>query len=145
MSITDLNGKQILKVVENRVKYQITKPLKYERRQGKLRITAPSTSKYIPEWALMKIRAQVPQYADNGRFVMLDIEVVKPGIVKVQGVWVNGFEVIIITENLLSFITPGLRQPLSMCGEGENSVLHYTGPIDTSLFGFRKPEILGLC
>jgi hypothetical protein len=103
MSITDLNGKQILKVVENRVKYQITKPLKYERRQGKFRIIAPSTSKYIPEWVLNKIRTQVPQYAGNGRFVMLDIEVVKPGIVKVQGVWVNGFEVVIITENLLSF------------------------------------------
>lgn len=136
MSITDLNGKQILKIVENHVKYQIAKPLRYERRPGKLRITAPATSKYIPDWVLLKMRIQEPQYARDDKFIMLDIEVIKPGLVRVQGVWVNGFEVVIITEKLLSFITLGLLQPLSMSGAGEDSVLYYTGPISTSLFGF---------
>lgn len=137
MCITDLKEKQILKIVENHVKYQIAKPLKYERRQGRLRITAPANSNYIPYWVISKMRIQEPEYAINGRFVMLDIEVLKPGLVRIQGAWINGSEVIVITEKLLSFITPNLQQPLSMCGEGENSVLFYKGSIKTNLFGFK--------
>ena len=41
----------------------------------------------------------------------------------------------------LWFVMQGKREPVSLVGEGERSVLMYTGPITSALFGFApKPS-----
>lgn len=136
LSILTFAGQELLRVVENHVKYQVRKPLQYHRRPGKIRITAPVKTEFLPTWALNLLQVQEPTYATNSVLVLLDIEVVEPGLVQIQGIWGEGFRVIVITKERLSFIWPGLKQPLSLCGEGKDSVLHYKGPLTSSLFGF---------
>ena len=107
-----------------------------QQRPGHIRITAPLTEAYLPTWALDRLRVQEPTYAADNRITLLEIEVMEPGLVKVQGVWAHGDRVVVITDQRLAFIWPQLQQPLSMIGEGAASVLMYVGPISAALFGF---------
>ena len=87
---------------------------------------------------MKKIQIQQPQYAKENILILLELEVLKPGLVKVKGCWADNKQAVIITDDAISFITKGLEQPLSMIGEGENSCLRYVGPIDNELFGFKS-------
>ena len=75
---------------------------------------------------------------------MLDVEVVQPGVVRVQGIFPKQGEpdAIIVTRERLAFVSPGIgtREPTSLMGEGLASVLHYSGPIDTALFNMGPTE-----
>jgi hypothetical protein len=82
------------------------------------------------------VRYRDSTFAADDRIVALDIEVMKPGLVRVQGCWPDGDVGVVITENAFSFCTRGKREPVSMVGDGEGSVLMYAGPITTALFGF---------
>jgi hypothetical protein len=68
----------------------------------------------------------------------LRVSVLKPGLVRVQGVWAQPERAVIVTEERLSFLRPDLKQPISLVGAGEDTVLHYTasGVIDVPMFGF---------
>lgn len=135
MSVTSSNGKELFKVTENHVKYDIKPPLEFKRRPGKVCITAPGVlTEYMPIWAVPQIVKVEPQFFNNGRFKIIDIEILKPGLVKVEGFWLNGLSAVCITKNHLSFLQYGQKQPLSLCGSGEDSLLVYDGPIGTSLF-----------
>jgi hypothetical protein len=106
---------------------------------GHVRITTPLSDDFLPGWALQCLRRQEPSYGADGACVVLDLEVLEPGLVRVQGVWAQEERVVVITPSRLAFLWPGLEQPLSMCGEGKASILKYAGPITGALFGFSKP------
>jgi hypothetical protein len=129
-------GKEILRVVENHVRVIRDKSITFDYRAGRARVTVPATDAFAPRWLIEQVQYQDPAVATDGRIVALDIEVIKPGIVRVQGCWPNGDVGVVITEKALSFCTRGLREPVSMVGEGEHSVLIYAGPITSALFGF---------
>ena len=136
LSISTVTGQEVLQVIENHVKYQARKPLQYHRRPGKIRITAPAKPEFLPTWSLKLLQIQEPTYAANSLLVLLDIEVLEPGLVQLQGIWAEQSRIIVITKERFSFITPNLQQPLSLCGTGKNSVLRFKGPITSRLFGF---------
>jgi len=54
----------------------------------------------------------------------------------VQGCWPDGDVGVVVTDKALSFCTRGRREPVSMVGGGEDTVLMYAGPITSALFGF---------
>lgn len=134
--LNDANGKEILRVVENNVRVSRNDNAKFDYRAGRVRVTVPATANFAPVWLIEQVRYQNPNFASDGRIVALDLEVIKPGLVRVQGCWPDGDVGVVITEQALSFCTRGLREPLSMVGEGEWSVLMYAGPITGALFGF---------
>ncbi len=134
--LQDLKGKEILRVVENHVRVIRDKSIWFDYHAGRARVTVPATDAFAPKWLIEQVRYQDPLFASDGRIVALDIEVLKPGLVRVQGCWPDGDVGVVITEKALSFCTRGLREPVSMVGEGEGSVLMYVGPITTALFGF---------
>lgn len=136
LNVTTIDGKNVIKVIENNVKYEIEEHLKYYRRTGKITVRAPFTQEFLPQWAMKQMEYQQPQFGRNNELTLLDIEVLKPGVVKVEGIWVNNNYIIIITKNSLSFLRPGLREPISLLGEGENTIIKYTGDITKELFGF---------
>jgi hypothetical protein len=132
----DAKGNELLRVIENHVRVARSKNIKFEYRAGHVRVTVPATDDFAPRWLIEQVRYQNPAFAEDDRIVALDIEVLKPGLVRVQGCWPDGDVGVVITEQALSFCTRGLREPVSMVGEGEKSVLIYAGPITSALFGF---------
>lgn len=134
--LLDQEGNELLRVVENNVRVVRDKSITFEYRAGRARVTIPVTHEFVPLWLIEQVRYQDPTFAADGRITALDIEVIKPGLVRVQGFWPDGDVGVVITNKALSFCTRGLREPVSMIGEGEGSVLLYAGPITSALFGF---------
>jgi hypothetical protein len=129
-------GDEVLRVVDNHVRHAAEDPVVYERVPGHVRVTVPASKEFIPDWAMRRLRLFEPEFAETGSFPLLDLEVLEPGLVRIQGVW-NAAEhvVIAITPNQLAFVQPGMERPLSMIGDGADSVLVYGGPITAALFG----------
>ena len=134
--LQDQQGQEILRVVDNHVRVARSKSICFDYRAGRARVTVPATEEFAPRWLIDQVRFQDPSFAADGRVVALDIEVVKPGLVRVQGCWPDGDVGVVISDRALSFCTRGLREPVSMVGAGEGTVLMYAGPITSALFGF---------
>lgn len=134
--LRDEKGNELLRVVENHVRVVPNENVKFEYRPGRVRITVPATDNFAPRWLIEQARYRNPAFAEDDRIVALDIEVLKPGLVRIQGCWPDGNVGIIITDQALSFCTRGLREPVSFVGEGEKTVLIYTGPITSAMFAF---------
>jgi hypothetical protein len=111
-----LSGNDVLRVVDGHVVGQIADPIECARVTGHVRVTAPPTATFIPGWALDQMREYEPPFGRNGVIPLLDLEVVEPGLVRVQGVWAQPRRVIVVTEQSLSFMRPGLQRPISFTG-----------------------------
>ena len=133
--LQDASGKEALRVVQNHVRVVRDKNIDFEFRSGRARVTVPASHKYIQKWVVDQMRVDYPSYAANGRLVALDLEVLKPGVLRVQGFWPSENSAVVITPEALSFCRLGAPRPLSMVGEGESSVLMFAGPVTSALFG----------
>lgn len=131
--VQDQRGKELLRVVENHVRVARNRSVVFEHRAGRARVTLP-LSDFVPSWLVEQVRYQDSTFALGGVVVALDLEVMKPGLVRVRGCWPDRNEGVVITDSSLSFCRRGLRQPISMVGAGEASVIHYAGPVTTSIF-----------
>ena len=137
LRVASMSGKEIVRVTDNHVRHDVLDPIGFKQVPGHIEVTAPATPGYIPTWVVQKMRVQEPAFANSGEVKMLSMEVIRPGIVRVEGIWAESNHAVVVTSNLLSFVTAGLREPISLAGDGEDSVLQYVGPITTSMFGFR--------
>jgi hypothetical protein len=136
LRVSSLSGREVLWVVDNHIRHESDPAIAYEQVPGHLRVRAPATPEYIPIWGLQKMRIREPTYASDNLVTLLELEVLEPGLVSVQGLWAEDARCVLITRKHLSFIRPSLREPLSIAGEGKDTVLHWTGPINSALFGF---------
>lgn len=133
--VHDLTGRQVLRVVENHIRVVRDRSIKFDFRAGHARVTVPSSKEYIPDWVIQMMRAQDPTFANDGRVTAFDIEVLKPGLIRVKGLWVSNNNAIVITQSAFSFCQKGNLRPLSFVGDGEESCLNFTGSIDRAMFG----------
>ena len=140
LKIADTNGKEVLRVVDNHVRSKPSTDIIFLQVPGHIQVNVPVNENFIPQDVLNKMQIQEKDYGATGSVIALDLEVLKPGLVSVQGLWVEDNKAVIITKERLSFIKPELEQPLSMIGDGEGSVLKYAGPITTAMFGFEKDQ-----
>jgi hypothetical protein len=136
LGIVDAAGREVLRVVKNHVRHGAVASVSYKRVPGHIRITAPASEPFLPEWVAGRLRYIEPEFVRDGRIVLLDIEVIEPGYVRVQGLWPEDRTAVVITERLLTFLRDDVPGPISLAGAGKESVLHYTGPITTALFSF---------
>ena len=102
--------------------------VEFRSRAGQVVVTDSALASRLPVWAL-KILANDPNI-DLTSQPLLELLVLRPGVLKVKGVWVSDDFVVVISEERLSFVHPGLVRPLSMIGDGggTESVLKFTGP-----------------
>jgi hypothetical protein len=129
--------KEVLRVVDNHVRVARDKNVVFDFRAGRARVSVPASQDYVPDWLIAQMRSQDPAFAGDGRVVAFDIEVLKPGLVRVEGFWPSEEGAIVITKTSLCLCSRGAAGPTSLVGEGESSVLMYAGPITGKLFGFR--------
>jgi SEC-C motif-containing protein/HNH endonuclease len=135
VGVTDTAGRELLRVTDNHVRQILPEAITYERVPGHVRVAAKRAPEIVPTWAVDRLREFEPNYGADETVVVLDLEVLEPGLVGVQGIWVTGDDrVVIVTKRALSFLSPWRPLPISLVGEGVESLLNYEGPLTTALF-----------
>lgn len=136
-TITDHHRNKLISVNRNHTTDFSMGRLKTLSIPGRFKVTAPVDLWLLPAHALFKIRKEEPDYAQDDIVTVLDIEVLRPGHVRIEGFWNKGFNTIVSTKERLSFIDLHSATAQSITGEGENSILVYDGPIEQALFSLR--------
>ena len=136
--LQDQNGHELLRVIENHVRVARDEHISFESRAGRAHITVPVTTDFAPSWLIDHMRSREQTFAEDGQIVALDIEVLKPGLLRVQGCWPDGDTGVVITENSLSLCRQDLQAPISLVGHGVDTVLKFTGPVTSAMFNFAK-------
>jgi len=127
LTVSTPDGVPLLQVVENDVRV-LDGRARYARRTGRLSLTAPNATDLVPSWALTQIRTADASFGDPD-LTLLDLEVLEPGLVRVQGIWAEADRAVIVTSEAMSFLTRGAPGPKSITGEGKDSVITYVGPV----------------
>lgn len=83
--LLNLTGTEVHRVVENHVRVAIDPAVEFDQRPGRVRILAPATLEYLPEWLLGQIQTRAHGFVVDGKYVALDLEVVRPGVVRITG------------------------------------------------------------
>jgi hypothetical protein len=140
LKISTRSGRKLVEVVDGHVAYDVPKPIAYERVPGRLRVTAPPTPDLIPDWALRQVREHEPDYGKDS-IVLLDVEVVEPGLVRVQGIWSYEPHVIVVTKQGLHLCEPALQRSICLMSVNTEaarprSISVWQGPIGGHFFGF---------
>jgi hypothetical protein len=116
LTVADVSGRVVLRVVEGHVEHAAEEPIRYESRPGRVHVTAPATADYLPDWVTAGYRVSIPSPHDpslvlsrhdpslgglieDGRFTVVDIEVRSPGIVEVRGVWAEDRRAVVVTRS----------------------------------------------
>jgi hypothetical protein len=135
LAISTTAGDEVLRIVDGYVRHEAEEPVRYERVQGHVRVTATTSEEFMPSWALTALRVQEPNFSANGRLPLLDLEVLEPGLVRVQGIWNDRRHVVAITTTRLAFLDSNRLGPIAITGTGADTVLEHIGPITTAVFG----------
>lgn len=111
-------------------------------RPGQIIIPAGFHSDLVPEWVRRKLINEDPFYGIEG-MPLLQIRVVRPGLVRVNGIWCDESTAVIATNTRLSFVDRIRQGPITFVGEGEQTILHYAGTVGLPLFGFQTDSPRG--
>jgi hypothetical protein len=136
-SLKDQNGKEILRVVENIVRVADDTEVLFDYQAGHARITVPASEKYVPYWLLRQMARVDRSFVTDGRLIALDVGVVAPGDVKIQGCWCEEDLATIATNDFLYFCESHWVKPfcIGACGEGEPPIVKLAddAPITTQV------------
>lgn len=136
LSLFNIAGKEVIRVVDNHIRHQQLSDVNFLQVPGTVRLEVPSSAEFLPTWAINQFRMHEPNFGKSGTMIGIELSVVRPGIVSVQGVWPSDETAVIVTNQRLSFLSRNLTGPLSLIGQGENTVFNLIGPIKAGLFGF---------
>jgi len=137
LRIADVRGREVLRIIDGHVKVGPEAGFRYHQVPGRAAVFTEDWGTVCPDWVLEIMRVQEPSFARTQDDPIFEIEVVEPGLIRVKGVWVRGEKAVVVTGERLAFIHPGLIQPVSLMGAGRETLLKFTGPLTSSLFGFK--------
>jgi CO dehydrogenase/acetyl-CoA synthase gamma subunit (corrinoid Fe-S protein) len=80
------------------------------------------------------MREMFPDYGRGAALVLLDLEVVGPAVVRVEGIWADPYKAFVVTADAFCVCSPTHDQPVALTGENEASVLRWNGPVDSTMF-----------
>lgn len=137
LKISDLSGAEKIKVTDNHVRVHDNDTLVFEQVPGHIKVSTQNANSFISAELVEKMKIQQPNFLLNGELILLEMQVLKPGLIKIKGCWADNERAVIITDDALTFITPGMRCPLIMKGAGENSVIVHSRSINLATLGFK--------
>lgn len=112
-SLSALSGQEVLRFRENHWKLELPDIVSLRQVPGHLRITTKSVPDFMPDWVRDAMQEVEPGYATGEELVILDIEVLKPGFVRVEGLWVDEHTAVIATPNGLYFTGESATEELT--------------------------------
>lgn len=139
-TIAAANGRPMVRVTDGHYEVMPGSAARLVQRPGHFRVSHPLDHSVMPGWALRQIRRFEPDFAESRSLCLLDMRVLAPNVVRVQGIWMSPGRGMVITQRALSFLDQSRPNPLSMRGEGLESVLHYTGPAAAALFAYAEQD-----
>jgi hypothetical protein len=124
--------------VENYVR-QRNSDIVIDSRPGRYRVTATDYDKFYPKW-ILEILSKDPSHANPEHFGILDIAVLAPGEVRIQGVLLGDTGALAIDENRILLISRKLGVSIGMAvKEPGRATMVIMGPIDKSVFSQLAP------
>ncbi|MHA6574578.1 HNH endonuclease signature motif containing protein [Pseudomonas yamanorum] len=140
-TLFDRDDQLVFRITNNMIKVHTSKDVILEQRTGKFRVTVPVNKFYLPATALTLMRNREHDYGADGTLTAIDLEVINPGHVRVQGFWPDGNAAIIITKQSINFCRCGgldyfKHLPTSIVGSGDSTVLLFDGAINEAMFRF---------
>jgi hypothetical protein len=133
-----LDGRAIMRVVNNIVRVDRVRGLELKETPGHVRVTLPVQNDYVPKWMIAQARFHDPGFASDGRVVAFDIEVIGPGQAKVVGCWPDGEVGFVVTNERISLCRKKDSKPVSMVAHdpANRPLLIAEGRIDQTIFSF---------
>lgn len=133
LRICTLSGNESLRVSRNNVKSHDRNKLSLIQRPGRIQITTRRIDQYLAPQVQWMMANAFPEFSEIKELVVLNIEVVRPGVIKVEGVWVTPVGSVVISDGVLSFCNGAGPLPISLSSTGKGSIL-FTGSPETPLF-----------
>jgi hypothetical protein len=140
LAVATRDGEEILRVVANHMQYPPKAGVEFNVQPGHIRATAPVADRFLPALAIEHLRVGEPDFAQDGRLVLLDLEVVEPGHVRVQGVWSNPRSAVVSTARALYLVTGPKMIVVALRGKDEAEIFQ-AGATTTPLFGFNSTPV----
>jgi hypothetical protein len=101
LKLSTIAGAEVIRFDENYWTYGKPELIKLEHVQGHIKITTNAFAEFLPEWVVQGVRSIDPGFVPDRNFTLLDMEVVEPGLVRVQGLWVEEYTALLaISDNL---------------------------------------------
>jgi hypothetical protein len=136
LKLSSATGEPLVDVVDGYVRTRRSS-IEIKSRPGRIYIPAGFHSEYVPEWVRTRLTNE-DQFFGLESMPLLEIKVVRPNLVRVNGIWCDNNTAVIATNRCISFVDRTRLHPTTLTGAGEDAVLHFTGPVETSLFGFQS-------
>jgi hypothetical protein len=133
VKISDPAGNLLLDVVDGYVRKR-EPSIELRTRPGAVEVPVEFDSQLIPGWVRAALLREDDRYGEYP-LSLLAMEVIDRGLVRVEGLWLDTYNGVVITRERLSFVSRGRPRPVTLVGEGEKSIINYVGPIDASVFG----------
>jgi hypothetical protein len=132
LTITTLAGQEALRVVDGDVKHIVQEDISYQSRRGRILVTTPTAPSFLPSWVPDQLHAAgtQPALAPDGRLVLLDMRVERPGEVHVLGIWADAANAVVATPEGVFLVTPRAWSGVS------DLSFAYDGPITPTALGF---------
>lgn len=99
--LSSLSGREIIRFRENYWVRADEDLVNVSQVPGHLRITTEAISEFLPDWVRDAVQEVEPEYGAGDEILLLDIEVLKPGLVRVQGLWVDEYTAVVATKSRL--------------------------------------------
>ncbi|WON74157.1 HNH endonuclease signature motif containing protein [Nitrosospira sp. Is2] len=136
-------GEEVLRVVENHVRVRDSDVI-FDSRPGHVRVMVPANERYLDKLVVDHIRGFDPTYAAEDKIVAIDIEVVAPGLIRIQGYWPSDEVTIVIDQNSMFIYRPNPPGAIAIRGYQRRAQFIHDGPITMdALFGFTPDQNAG--
>jgi hypothetical protein len=124
-----------VRAFDNYFKIKNDKIISVEQRPGRIRVTVRDAERYLPSWTLKVMWRALPDFVQHNRATVFDLEVIRPGVVRLKGVFVAHDAILAITEEKVYVLRPELNGPLAFVGQGEGTEIRLSGPLTRAAFG----------
>lgn len=135
LTLSNLAGEEIISFRDNHWKQLHRDLVTLSQTPGHIRITTLAAPEFLPAWVGKGIPSTEPTYPPEGDLVLLDIEVMEPGNVRMEGLWVEGHIAVVATRHGLYAVGHGATGE-SRAATMSNSVF------DLSKNGVQSPTVL---
>jgi hypothetical protein len=132
--IKDLTGRTLVRATESYFRITQDKSVQIDRRAGLIRVVVLNASTFLPEWVIRKMWRAVPDFVEADRVVAFELEVTRPGVVRLRGAFVANDAALVITKDKIYFLRPEMGGPVALEGEGEETIIQVSGPVTRTAF-----------